>query len=1092
MRERVLKLPPLEMKPLKFYLGEVYYVFDEGGEKEVVEIGEIQTSPRCSERLYTLSDGQKIIVTNKKSTKRPAGIDGVLCEEGSELVWIAHKRLDELYEKLNGDNREVFLKGISESWKNSFSFKEEQKDSSGNVIQNGLRLPQIGALHAIGAHWSLYKQASTIVMPTGTGKTETMLAMMVAYRPGKILVIVPSRALRDQTVKKFKNLGLLRKLGNLSLGASNPVVGVITKQPRTKEDLDIFRSCNVLVATMSSFAGENPSKLWNEIAKNTEVLIIDEAHHIGAKNWGGFREYFYDKKILQFTATPYRRDGKLVDGKVIYDYPLGIAQREGYFRKISFYPIHEIDREDGDRAIAEAAIRQLREDDSKGFNHIIMARCENIQRAEEQIFPIYRELASDLSPIVVHSESKDVSLIVDEIRAGKKRIVVCVNMLGEGFDLPELKIAAVHDTHKSLGILLQFTGRFTRSVGESIGNATVIANIADQQVSLALERLYSEDADWNQLLNEYSSQASKKHAELVDFLNSSKKLNDSDNEESIQISHQLLRPKLSTLVFNAKSFDPKSFFKGLSKNLELHGVWLHEESNTLYFVSRSEMPIQWTRSRQLKDRLWNLFVLHFDTEHSLLFLGSSDKDSLHENLAKAVGAETHIYGDVIFRSLGRINRLIFQNIGVRKHGRRNLSYALYTGSDVAQALSLTETGGSSIKSNLSGSGWEEGRPITIGCSYKGRIWTREPGTIPEFVSWCHHVGAKIKDESIKTEEIMENVLIPELVEALPDKEILSIEWPNEILRQSEERVVLTKGTEELAISMLDLHFIGRSIASNKIEFEIVSDGNEVWSTLVLIVENGDFKVVSVSGEPVKIKVGIIENPIEEYFSNYPPLVRFVDLSELDGNLLIVPKDASSLIIPNERFEGWQWDGVDIQKESIWKNGNERRDSIQWRVARQFIAGDFSIVFDDDGAGEAADLVCIKEEEDSIRLALIHCKFTKGITPGERVKDIVEVSSQAIRSAKWKWKFKDLCRHIAGREKRLSTSQRPTRFLNGDNARLNEFVRLTRFKEIRPEIIIVQPGLSIQKISSEQTAVLASAYSYLKETIGVDLDIICSD
>ncbi|WP_346763412.1 hypothetical protein [Escherichia sp. E4694] len=35
-------------------------------------------------------------------------------------------------------------------------------------------------------------------------------------------------------------------------------------------------------------------------------------------------------------------------------------------------------------------------------------------------------------------------------------------MLGEGYDLPNLKIAALHDHHKSLAVTLQFIGRFTR------------------------------------------------------------------------------------------------------------------------------------------------------------------------------------------------------------------------------------------------------------------------------------------------------------------------------------------------------------------------------------------------------------------------------------------------------------------------------------------------------------------------------------------------------------------------------------------------------------------------------------------------------
>lgn len=196
-------------------------------------------------------------------------------------------------------------------------------------------------------------------------------------------------------------------------------------------------------------------------------------------------------------------------------------------------------------------------------------------------------------------------------------------------------------------------------------------------------------------------------------------------------------------------------------------------------------------------------------------------------------------------------------------------------------------------------------------------------------------------------------------------------------------------------------------------------------------------------------------------------------------------------IPAETFEIWDWKGVDFTKESIWKNGEERKDSIQWRAAQQFIDGGFDIVFDDDSAGEAADLVCLKEERDFIRLVLVHCKFSGGSAPGQRVKDVVEVSSQAVRSSKWKWKFRDLCRHVAGRERRLATDDRPSRFLAGRPLDLNRFIKASRFKEIRPEILIVQPGLSVKAHTTEQIAVLASAHAYLKQTIGVDLEIICS-
>lgn len=73
-----------------------------------------------------------------------------------------------------------------------------------------LRRPQVGALHSVIGYWSSgLTEPGIVVMPTGTGKTETMLALFVATRPERLLVIVPTSALRDQIAGKFTTLGIL-------------------------------------------------------------------------------------------------------------------------------------------------------------------------------------------------------------------------------------------------------------------------------------------------------------------------------------------------------------------------------------------------------------------------------------------------------------------------------------------------------------------------------------------------------------------------------------------------------------------------------------------------------------------------------------------------------------------------------------------------------------------------------------------------------------------------------------------------------------------------------------------------------------------
>lgn len=86
-----------------------------------------------------------------------------------------------------------------------------------------------------------------------------------------------------------------------------------------------------------------------------------------------------------------------------------------------------------------------------------MARCEDKYRADE-VFEIYSQY-TDLNPIKIYSNLKGQSNIKQNIIDKQHQIIVCVDMLGERFDLPELKIAAFHDVRKSLPITLQFAGR---------------------------------------------------------------------------------------------------------------------------------------------------------------------------------------------------------------------------------------------------------------------------------------------------------------------------------------------------------------------------------------------------------------------------------------------------------------------------------------------------------------------------------------------------------------------------------------------------------------------------------------------------------
>jgi superfamily II DNA or RNA helicase len=220
-------------------------------------------------------------------------------------------------------------------------------------------------------------------MPTGTGETDTMLSALVSACCRRVLVIVPTDALRAQIAEKFLTLGVLKVQGAAILadGALHPSVCVLRQIPTTAGEVDkLFSRAHVIVTT-SSIAGSCEPEVQQAMAAQWSHLFIDEAHHAEARTWSEFKDRFTSKRVLQFTATPFRGDGKPLDGKLVYVYPLEKAQTEGYFKPIRFVNVVEFDPNRADQVIAAKAIEQLRVDFDKG--HILMARVETVVRAEK-------------------------------------------------------------------------------------------------------------------------------------------------------------------------------------------------------------------------------------------------------------------------------------------------------------------------------------------------------------------------------------------------------------------------------------------------------------------------------------------------------------------------------------------------------------------------------------------------------------------------------------------------------------------------------------------------------------------------------------
>ena len=986
-------------------------------------------------------------------------------------------------------DKEHTLSKVIQSWHNNFNFIEETEK------MNGLREPQIAALFSILGHLKVADETGIIVMPTGTGKTETMLSTLAANQCSKVLITVPSDALRTQIANKFYTFGLLKQFNIINNQALYPKVGIIRNSFKTIEELeDFFNKANVIITTMNIVA-DSSLEFQNRISELCSHLFIDEAHHTPAKSWDNFRLRFKNNKVLQFTATPFRNDRKRLDGKIIFNFPLKKAQDQGYFKKINFIPIREYDFDKADKLIADKAVEKLRSDRLNGYDHILFARCENKVRAEE-IFKYYK-VHNDLNPTLIYSNIPDKSNILKNIIRKKHKIIVAVNMLGEGFDLPQLKIAAFHDIRKSLPVTLQFAGRFTRTSRDNeLGEASFIANLADIKVEEELSELYAQDANWNLLLSNLSSSEIDEEINFKDFMDGFQNLDQS------KIPFQNIRMPLSTVVYKNLSNEwyPTNYKKGISniEDLDYEFSDINRSNKTIVIITARKKPVDWGNFKDIYELDWALTIIYWDSKTNLLFIHSSDKTGLYENLANAVlNEKAQLINQLdVFKAFYAINRVSLQNVGLKEFLGRQIRFRMSVGTDVQEALSLAEKSRGQ-KAFVFGTGYEDGNKISLGCSYKGRIWSYLRGDIRDFIAWSNKIGQKLINENIDPNQILKDTLMPEVVKERPKLFPITIDWDEIIYNNSEHNVLISTDNKNYALTVCSLQIVNPS-ENGPLEFCIKTpDGDIILEKKIIekLEEGGsypDVEIIKLSKKTANIIIGTKTHKIEDFFTTYIPTIWFVDGSALTG-IYYTQLKQQIIPYPIDQLISWDWTNVSIQKEAQ-RVDPKITDSIQYNVIRRLEKEDFDLIYDDDGSGEIADIVAIKENKNDMKINLYHLKYASNGEVNNDIQNFYEVCGQAQKSIHWKHKKGyELFEHLLRREPKKRSGKECSRIEKGSYADLERFSLLARHqKPIEFEIYIVQPSLSKLKPSIDILTLLGVTQNYLKEVGNIDLNVIVSE
>jgi superfamily II DNA or RNA helicase len=972
------------------------------------------------------------------------------------------------------ENNEVYRSWVD----HPFRFIEPNEKSE-NL---GLRKPQLGALYTILAHLvSAPQEPATIVMPTGTGKTDTISSLILSGLFLRTLIVVPSDALRDQIADSIIALTNLRAMGAVSESVKSAVVSKIGSG-LNEEEVKRLTASNVIIATPQALQNFSDQAL-ELLSTYCSHLIFDEAHHVAAHTWKKVKKIFAGKPSLQFTATPFREDKKSLDGKIIYHYSLREAQADGYFQEIEFHPIREYNPKLGDEAVARKAIELLELDIKEGKDHILLVRTRSQVKAK-RLYEIYEAL-TNLDLVLIHSGVKDKDKILENIKRKQYRIIICVAMLGEGFDLPELKIAAIHDQHQSPAVTLQFIGRFTR-VNKKLGAAKFVANIANQRMDAQMAELYEESADWSAVIRDVSETKIVKEIKQQEFADQFK--NDEDGKSILALNPS---PKISARAYRLLKDDwhPEHIENFVARKEEVEYFSVNKKNNLVVLVTSAQVSVPWANTAEISNTEWFLYLAYFREKMNTLFVHCSGDDGQANNFRNLIAKDSKIIaGEKTFRTLHQIKLLKLQNVGLSRNNKE-LRFTMHVGRNINAIIGDLENN-TAIKSNIFAAGYLDGERTNAGCSHKGKMWEMDSGPLNRWVSWCDKVAEKINDDTIEVKNIINNVMRSELISDSWPTGLFYTDWPDSLLIESEVKIYLICGG--LSYNMLDVALgAPNRISDKKIEITIFHEKSESEkisiAKIILRLEDDDF---GVSCGDVKISLQGERNFAEYLYENPLKLLK-QDGSMIFGNYRYYSPATLNIKIPEDLVISWDWGRTKIQNESMRKEKD--LDTVQG-FTYQKIFDQYDIIFNDDGSGEVADLIAIAERDGIIQIDLYHCKYCPAkdgvAAPGGRVGDTYEVCGQTSRSVKWMHTGEALLSRLLTRYERSIVSEFD-RMLKGDISEIDLLRYKCRDHEMILGFYIVQPAISKERMTDEQRAVLGTSYTYVKALSGTDLKVIVS-
>lgn len=212
--------------------------------------------------------------------------------------------------------------------------------------------------------------------------------------------------------------------------------------------------------------------------KTPKLIVTDENHHSLAKSYRNIYDYFSNAKLVGFTATPVRLNGGglgdvndiLVEGPSVTEliewgnlapfkyYAPQIVDTSNLRTRAGEFVKKDIDEMFLDRKIYGDVIKHYNKL-SKGKKAIVY--CSSVKQSKE-VEKIFNENKIAAKHIDGKTNDKERDKAIEDFRTGKILVLCNVDLISEGFDVPDCETVIMLRPTKSLGLYIQQSMRSMR------------------------------------------------------------------------------------------------------------------------------------------------------------------------------------------------------------------------------------------------------------------------------------------------------------------------------------------------------------------------------------------------------------------------------------------------------------------------------------------------------------------------------------------------------------------------------------------------------------------------------------------------------